>query len=77
MSEWRKSTLWRRTMKGFPAGWVTVMRDDGGAFSWEVLLVDMSEPSFGTSSGFAAAKREALANYEAMGRDLERARGLA
>jgi hypothetical protein len=75
VSVWKKSTLWRRTMRGFPAGWVTVMRDERGAFSWEVQLVDVAEPAYGMcSANFAAAKREALAKYDAMGDALHRER---
>jgi len=68
--------VWRRTMPGFPAGWVTITRDERGTFSWEVQLVDVAEPAFGRSSAnFAGARREALARYEAMGAALQRARG--
>jgi hypothetical protein len=72
---WKKSTLWRRTMPGFPAGWVTVMCDEHGAYSWEVLLVDVAEPEYGAAVNLTAAKRAALAKYEAMGEALHRARG--
>lgn len=74
--EWKKSTLWRRTMKGFPAGWVTIMRSESGAYTWEVLLVDVEEPAHGgPCSSLAQARRDALAEYKAMGERLERARG--
>jgi hypothetical protein len=76
-SEWRKSTVWHRTMKGFPAGWLTIEKGQDGAFMWSLVLVDVDgiESKASAQLTFAAVEREALTAWRLAGDRLQRARG--
>lgn len=76
-SEWSKTTVYTRTLKEHPRGWLT-LRADEAFVMWEVVLVELEPVRRGTvfrdgsrATALSRAEREALAAYAEMTKELE------
>lgn len=76
-SEWSKTTVYTRTLKEHPRGWLTLWADEAGV-AWEVVLVELEPVRRGTvfcdgsrAAALNRAEREALAAYVVLAKELE------
>ena len=81
-AEWSKTTVYTRTLKEHPRGWVTLTADDCFVM-WEVVLVELDAVRRGTvfrdgsrAAALNRAEREALAAYAVLTKELEARRAL-